>query len=182
MNQLIVLSAIVLLPLIPSFLLFKLLPSHAIVKGPLAGLNVSLGGAFGGYVALTVFVATFFAQNVDKPTTWHVRGKLQFPTGQAAPAVITCDVHPPVFGLRGTNDFEVEMPLDDKGAAPSLVFSANGYDAQTVYLASADGRFGGSHDAKRYSSTGIIDVRKPIVFTKSPAYQPPAQIAEGGKP
>jgi len=32
-----------------------------VVKGPLAGLNVSLCGAFGGYVALAVFAATFFA-------------------------------------------------------------------------------------------------------------------------
>ena len=61
MNELVVLTAIVMLPLIPAFLLFKLLPSRAVVKGPLAGLDVSLGGAFGGYVALTVFVATFFA-------------------------------------------------------------------------------------------------------------------------
>jgi uncharacterized membrane protein len=63
MDDLVLLSAVVLLPLIPAFLLFKLLPSRAVVKGPLAGMNVSLGGAFGGYVALAVFVATFFASS-----------------------------------------------------------------------------------------------------------------------
>src|SRR3954469_24692224 len=101
MNQLIVLSAIVLLPLIPAFILFHTLKSSAQVDGPLGGgLKVSLGGAFGGYVALTVFIATYFA-HMPHVTTWRVTGELQFPGG--TPSVVTCEVHPPEFTIDGEN-------------------------------------------------------------------------------
>jgi hypothetical protein len=167
MNQLIVLTAIVMLPLVPAFLLFKLLPSRAVVKGPLAGLNVSLGGAFGGYVALTVFVATFFAQSIDKPKALHVHGSLQFPDGERPP-VVTCDVHPPAFRTVGARDFELDM---DDGRLPVLVFSAEGYDPVPVYLDTVE-----THD-----KNGRLEIKPPVVFKKSPAYNPPKQIAEGGQ-
>lgn len=169
MNELLVLTAIVMLPLIPAFLLFKLLPSRAVVKGPLAGLNVSLGGAFGGYVALTVFVATFFANSIDKPTALHVHGTLQFPDGERPP-VVTCDVHPPAFRTVGARDFELEM---DDGRLPVLVFTAEGYDSVPVYL----------DKVAKKNENGGIELAQPVVFKKSPPYQPtqPLQIAEGGQ-
>jgi hypothetical protein len=168
MDQLIVLSAIVLLPLIPAFLLFKLLPSRAVVKGPLAGLDVSLGGAFGGYVALTVFVATFFSANIDKPKALHISGTMHFPDG-ARPPVVTCEVHPPSFRTVGLDHFELDM---DDGRMPTLVFSADGYDPQPIFLDRA---------AKKADGSGI-ELKDPVVFRKTPPYQPPTQIAEGGKP
>ena len=82
-NNLIVLFVLVLLPLIPAFLLFKALPSTAVVKGPLTGLNIDLGGAFGGYVALTVFIATFYSTRMSGPETWTVQGDLQASEGGA---------------------------------------------------------------------------------------------------
>lgn len=169
MNQLLVLTAIVMLPLVPAFLLFKLLPSRAVVKGPLAGLNVSLGGAFGGYVALTVFVATFFAQSIDKPKALHVHGSLQFPDGERPP-VVTCDVHPPAFRTVGSRDFELDM---DDGRLPVLVFSADGYDSVPVYLDTVEKE----HKDDR------IQIKSPVVFKKSPPYKPtqPVQVAEGGQ-
>src|SRR5258708_37101723 len=94
MNQLIVLSAIVLLPLIPAFILFKTLKSIAQVDGPLGGLKVSLGGSFGGYVALTVFIATYFA-HMPQTTTRHVEGDL--PVHYGTPTVIDWQVPPPAF-------------------------------------------------------------------------------------
>ena len=43
---------IFLLPLIPSFLLYKFLPSKSTASGPFKGLNVKLSGAFAGYFVL----------------------------------------------------------------------------------------------------------------------------------
>lgn len=164
MDDLVMLSAVVLLPLIPAFLLFKLLPSRAVVKGPLAGLNVSLGGAFGGYVALTVFVATFFSQN--KPTSLQIRGTVLFPEGEPATGV-SCEVHPPNFQRAGTQ-FVLDM---DAGKKPFLQCSADGYDPQPVFL-----------DKVEKPKNGTLELKEPIVFHKSPPYQPSQaiQIAQGG--
>lgn len=158
MNELLVLTAIVMLPLIPAFLLFKLLPSRAVVKGPLAGLNVSLGGAFGGYVALTVFVATFFSQT--KPTALQIRGTVLFPDGEPQTGV-QCEVHPPNFQRAGAQ-FVLDM---DAGKAPFLQCSATGYDPQPVFLDKVD-----------RPRNGTLELKEPIVFRKAPAYQPTQTI------
>lgn len=183
MNQLIVLSAIVLLPLIPAFILFKTLKSTAQVDGSGAsfgGLKVSLGGAFGGYVALTVFIATYFA-HMPHVTTWRVTGELQFPGG--TPSVVTCEVHPPEFTIDGENQFKLDLPIDEDGALPSIVIAANGYQTKTIDLTNPDGKIGGRYDAKKYASVSTIHVNKPIVFQKKgPEYQPVKQVAEGGTP
>ena len=48
------LAAVLLLPLIPAFLLYKFLPSRTSVSGPFKGLNLKLTGAFGGYFLLVL--------------------------------------------------------------------------------------------------------------------------------
>ena len=179
MNQLIVLSAIVLLPLIPAFILFKTLKSSAQVDGPLGGLKVSLGGSFGGYVALTIFVATYFA-HMQHPATWHVKGQLQFPDG--SPSVITCEVHPPEFQIDGENQFKLDLPIDEDGGLPTIVISASGYQTKTIDLADPNGKIGGRYGAEKFETAATIQVNKPIVFQKKgPEYQP-VKIAEGGTP
>ena len=56
-----VLAAVLLLPLIPAFLLYKFLPSKTNVSGPFKGLNLKLTGAFGGYFLLVVTaIGVFF--------------------------------------------------------------------------------------------------------------------------
>jgi hypothetical protein len=51
---LLALTAILLLPLVPAFLLYKFLPSKTNVSGPFKGLNIKLTGAFGGYFLLVL--------------------------------------------------------------------------------------------------------------------------------
>lgn len=56
-----VLAAVLLLPLIPAFLLYKFLPSKTSVTGPFKGLNLKLTGAFGGYFLLVLTaIGVFF--------------------------------------------------------------------------------------------------------------------------
>src|SRR6266446_846087 len=96
-NVLVVISVLVLLPMIPAFVLFKLLRSKGNVSGPLGSFKIALGGAFGGYFALTVFITTVAVKaDVIKPAApvWHVRGTLQFDDGDGAPE-IKCTVLPP---------------------------------------------------------------------------------------
>jgi hypothetical protein len=176
MNQLIVLAAIVLLPLIPAFILFKTLKSSAQVDGPMGGLKVSLGGAFGGYVALTVFIATYFS-HMPQSTVWHVEGEMKFPEG--TPSVVTCNVHPPEFTRLDDHKFKLDLPIAEGGPLPSLVLSAAGYPSQTINLVEPDGHLGKEFDVHKYESTQTINISKPIVFQKEPDYQP-LKLAEGG--
>lgn len=56
-----ILAAVLLLPLIPAFLLYKFLPSRTSVGGPFKGLNIKLTGAFGGYFLLVITaIGVFF--------------------------------------------------------------------------------------------------------------------------
>lgn len=57
---LIVLPAILLVPLVPAFILYKYLPSKTNVTGPFKGLNLKLSGAFGGYFLLVIIAAGIF--------------------------------------------------------------------------------------------------------------------------
>ena len=180
-DQLVVLSVLVLLPLIPAFLLFKLLPSSADVKGPFAGFNVALGGAFAGYVALTVFVATFYAQNLRPRTfrTWVVSGQLEFPGGGERPP-IRWDVGPPMLQLDASNRFYFQIPVADGSELPDLVLEANGYPVKSVML-SASARYGAANYKKKVNvKEAKVEFEDPIVFEKpaaAPAYSPPSDAA-----
>jgi hypothetical protein len=175
-DQLIVLSVLVLLPLIPAFLLFKLLPSRAVVKGPLAGLNVALGGAFAGYVCLTVFVATYYANNLRPQTyrTWTVRGQLVFPDG-TRPAV-RWDLGPPMLQRDASNGFYFQIPVADGQELPDLVLEADGYPVKSVKL-SGEAPFGLKNYKKSVNAKEAkIQFDEPIVFEK------PAAVAASPAP
>jgi hypothetical protein len=53
-SLLIILSAVLLLPLIPAWVLYRFLPARTSVTGPFKGLNVKLSGAFSGYFLLVL--------------------------------------------------------------------------------------------------------------------------------
>jgi hypothetical protein len=56
-----ILAAVLLLPLVPAFLLYKFLPSRTSVGGPFKELNIKLTGAFGGYFLLVITaIGVFF--------------------------------------------------------------------------------------------------------------------------
>jgi hypothetical protein len=165
MTDYILIAAIVLLPIVPAFLLFKFLRStDGKAEGAFGGLKFSFGGAFAGYIVVMVFIANFSS----KPTTMHIHGTLQFPDGERPP-VVTCDVHPPKFNADGPHDFELDM---DNGRMPVLLFSADGYDPVHVDL----------NTVVTKKEKGGIQIKDPVVFKKSPPYNPPTQVAEGGKP
>ena len=59
MDLLVYLLAILLLPLIPAFILYKTLPAETNVKGPFKGLTINLSGAFAGYFLLVLIALGF---------------------------------------------------------------------------------------------------------------------------
>lgn len=168
-NNLILLSTLVLLPLIPAFLLFKMLPSTAVVRGPLSGLTVDLGGAFGGYVALTVFLATFYSMRMTAPETWTVQGELQAVDGEI-PTDLVCKLKPPTLHIED-GKFEFDVPVTASKKPLNLVFEARGYRSAVVPVKGPDGDLlsGGRYDQKLYRSSHTIVLQKPVVIARKPS-------------
>lgn len=59
LENIVYIAVTLLLPIVPAYLLYKVLPSKARVSGPFKGLNIQLSGAFGGYFLLVVVVIAF---------------------------------------------------------------------------------------------------------------------------
>jgi len=82
MIQILYLSAIIILPLIPAYVLYKNLPSKTLVTGPFKGLNINLSGTFGRYFLL-VLLATGIVVLQTKGEELHqyyirkITGKIQ---------------------------------------------------------------------------------------------------------
>lgn len=75
----ITLAAILLMPLIPAFLLYKFLPSKTNVGGPFKGLSLKLTGAFAGYFLLVISAMSvfyFLMKNQQAKTIEELEAKL----------------------------------------------------------------------------------------------------------
>lgn len=177
--KLVILSAIVLLPLIPAYLLFKALPSSGTVEGPLAGLKVKLGGAFGGYVALTVFIAVTFGGDLLHPgyRQWRVQGALRFAPGEL-PGDVVCTLSPEQLPIT-VDTFDFSIPIIE-GREPTLYFKAPGYMPMVVPLA-PDAPTGSRFQIKRDPASARLIFQQPITMEKKaalPQYGSTAQTAQ----
>ena len=135
--------AVLFLPIVPAYLIYKLLPSETSVRGPFKGVNVNLKGAFSGYFLL-VLVASGFAVSALSPSkpsyeVWQITGKVQpsslLPNaakGASDLAGVTIGVTPPSYSVGSGGDFSmtvVVMPghIEGKRFFPTLVFNRPGY-------------------------------------------------------
>jgi hypothetical protein len=87
-------------------------------------VNVSFGGAFGGYVALAVFIATFYSTKMTAPETWTVQGELEA-SGGDLPLDLTCKLKPPALQIED-GKFEFEVPVSASKKPLNLFFEARG--------------------------------------------------------
>jgi hypothetical protein len=138
------LPMLVLLPLVPAYILFKVLKSTGKVGGPLYGLKLQLGGAFAGYFALLlVLLAAFKAYIVPPPVhvVWTVRG--QIVDDKQQPVDVTSDSFtllpaspPPISADKG--QFSVNFipdPQDGGGVIyPTVIISYQDYVPKPVHL------------------------------------------------
>lgn len=119
------LALAVVLPMVPAYGLFKFLPSTGDVSGPLKGLNVKFGGAFGGY--LVVFLALLAVRPADfnHYHLWTVTGRIEFVHKDNEPPPNVRDVvvriRPPHLDVLNQGKFNFEIPVFED-AQGSLVF------------------------------------------------------------
>lgn len=133
-------ALIVLLPMIPAIVIFKVLPSRAAVKGPLRGLKINLGGAFAGYFVLFLLLVTFF-RTPPPPAVqvWRVTGTVRFSDQQGVPfETIRLSYLPPPekVATDGRFDLKVLASSAEEGSAelPNLLVAAPGYTPVSIKL------------------------------------------------
>jgi hypothetical protein len=179
-NTFTILAFLVLVPLLPAILLFKFLPSTAVVSGPLAGFTVNLGGAFGGYFALVTALSVFYVHDVKKPVdVWTVKGHVAGPAHHE----IDCELSPPVLRVTPGNQFRWQIPVVKGDALPEIIVQANGYEGETLEL-SEESAAANQQDygVKVDPKTRTVTFHKTIVLHKATPPQPAPQqpITAGG--
>jgi hypothetical protein len=113
--SLLILVCVILLPVLPAFLLFKALPSTAMVSGPLQGFTVNLGGAFAGYFAVVVLVIASHNILFPRPQpyqVWELSGTVTDENGNPIQPLAATDVvfDPPLYQPDLGGAFSVTFP------------------------------------------------------------------------
>jgi hypothetical protein len=144
-TELVFITALVILPLIPAVVLFTKLPSTGEVSGPLKGLNVKFSGAFAAYLILFVCLLQIRPTDFDHSHVWQVRGHVAFKRakseGKPNPSDIRVRVTPPdlvVHGNGSGGSFRFDVPIPEKNGAPDfprLSLDLSGYEPLSVSLA-----------------------------------------------
>lgn len=139
---------IILVPLVPSIILFKYLRSKARVTGkpkidigPLTDIQVDLGGAFAGYF-VTVIAMFFIVNQFNKKPyqIWTVEGRIvyQNPNQTLSIEDVIPTVTPETFQVNddGVFDFQIVVPLNDQGNPkfPKIIFEHSGFISETLML------------------------------------------------
>ncbi|MGB0064026.1 MAG: hypothetical protein WBP85_06225 [Terracidiphilus sp.] len=130
-----ILAGMVLLPLIPSMLLFKLLPSTAVVGGPFHGFRIDLSGAFGSYFILLVLILSTKNNVWDPPPAyqvWTVKGTVTDSNGAPIAPLDSGDISLLPPSLQESNAwFTIDVPVKTlQGGSPdypTIAFAHAGY-------------------------------------------------------
>ncbi len=172
-----ILTGMVLLPLIPAFLLFKLLPSTAVVGGPFHGFRIDLSGAFGAYFVLLVLILSTKNNVWDPPPAyqvWTVKGTVTDSNGDPIAPLDAGDISLLPPSLQESNGwFTIDVPVKTlQGGSPdypTLAISHAGYqpmqftlDPKATYPAGVSVNFNSTANEVQISSLRL----QPL-----PAYQ-----------
>lgn len=79
-ENVIYLAAILLIPVVPAFILYRYLPSGTSVSGPFKGLNINLKGSFAGFFLLVLIgsgIITYLKETQVSSVEYHYN--LHFP-------------------------------------------------------------------------------------------------------
>lgn len=121
------LFAVLVVPVIPAFLVYKALPSRTTVQGPFKGLNIRLTGAFAGYFLLVLIaggISIDYYKGLQKTISqgpkleiWKVEGTMETEGLQGAieRGAFSGALIPTFFSAthveRNKVDFNAEVPI-----------------------------------------------------------------------
>lgn len=152
-NDLTYIAAVVLIPLIPAFLLYKYLRSgRTSVGGPFKGLDIKLSGAFAGYFLMVLVVSSFVIFLIrQKPIppayqyeVYTVQGQVDLQATDSSEKLdysrFMLSLQPPPSAVKtdGTFSFEIPVKRGQVGEPefPDLLVGYNepNFELRTVHL------------------------------------------------
>ncbi len=181
-DNLIYITVVVLLPIIPAFILYKALPSRSRVSGPFKGLTIQLSGAFAGYF-LVVLVMLGFVYTQLKPIgaqyeIWTIRGQIGFEQVAASANIrsIPLFIRPPnpIINEDGSFKMEILAKSEPTGVTdfPTLIIDYPGYVTANVDLNEKVAPFAKKYDKKYDKNTKEIRINEPVFLKKKEATAP----------
>ncbi len=134
MIDLVFMISTILVPIVPAYLLFKLLDSKGTADGKVLGFNVKLGGAFAGYFAVVLLI--YLMYNVWHPTyaVYTVHGSLSG-DGVHEHFIPSTDlsIYPPGLDSFPDGSFNLKY-WARRGDYPTLQIQHPGFKPLTVLL------------------------------------------------
>jgi hypothetical protein len=184
LNDLTYIAAGILIPIIPAYLLYRLLPARASVGGPFKGLNIQLSGAFAGYFLLVLVVFGFVytrptpkvnPADVYKYEVYRVSGRVN--TGKTKDSqLLTLSLAPPERTVKPNGSFEFEIPVkpgqSGEATFPSLIVEHPDYETETIDLTELNSSPEAKYHLDIDKAARSIKIREPIVLIKNDAYTP----------
>lgn len=164
----------VLLPVIPSYILFKSLPSSkANVAGPFKGFKINLSGSIAAYIIL--FAAVLFGFHPTPPDeVWTVKGWVQDDKGGSLPPdKVNMNIQPRSVEYRNDGSFEMDI-LVKRNQSGQLKLPTLNVDWQpvqafgnaTVHLDAAEQRFGTKYKISVNEGSREVRIEDPIKLEK----------------
>ena len=198
MNDLLPMTFAFLLPFVPAYLLYRLLPSDTKVAGPFKGLNLQLSGAFAGYFLLTLMAFGFLTSRPKPVATdelWEVRGRIDCQSGvhPIDAKQLQVRVIPASYEVIGDGTFIVRVPAtrdtSGKSKFPTLVIEDPEHETLSIDLNKDNFIFGQGRwqlskdqEMRAISVSDVIPLkRKTSYLTTGAAPQPVAPVALGSE-
>jgi hypothetical protein len=188
---LITLGVLIVTPLVPAILLYKLFEQKTVVSGPFQGLRLDLSGAFAGYFLVLLLctgllygpiengrelrneIATLTNQLEDVKdlgTAWTVSGTIRLKDSPNASMQPSITIFP---APRITRDgvFEIQVLRDKSGTSPRLPpieISNPGFFPETIHLEPMSAKLGKQYNKTIVRKDRTLTIDEPIELTKNP--------------
>lgn len=179
---------IILLPIIPSLILYLAIPrQESEVAGKYQGLNIKLKGAFGSYFILALMLLGFVTTRVISEQEfeyWTVEGQIDT-TGISDPRLVTFSIQPPIRQITSDGRFVIENVPIFKGknqrSTLNVQLVSNGKTrSQVVHLERESFVPFPTHKLEFVGNH--VSIKTPIVLELASASVPEVQAAGGYDP
>jgi hypothetical protein len=181
-NDILALILLMLVPLVPSLLLFGFLKwkgkgkgstasisGEFVQTGPFKGFKYDISGAAAFYFIL-LFVGIYFTfqSRTRNQNTWRLEGKIEFPKVDPDFTFddVQAHVNPKTFEVNDEGHFGIEFNLEPQLAAKtSITIEIPNFDSHVVYM--VDKKIYRYHEREIDEANHIIYLKEPIVLQRN---------------
>lgn len=172
---LVVLLVIIIAPIIPSYLLFKFLPSTAVGSGPFQGLRVNLSGGFAGYFLVLLMLLPIRGSFITSYDKWTVTGRIVDADGNIIkyldPRFVTYSGRSMKSDQSGNFTLEFVTTSDGEYSFPDLYIHLPGYLSKDLFLGPKDQDYDSLEDPSGVDSKNKFIRLGTIKLQKDPNYR-----------